>query len=402
MKAGGKPFSGPMPGSRVKLPACAGPGPLPWPLSQECISRRVHRFGRRLKSLGIPVTISGVRDALHSLVYVDLSRKADFAIALRANLICRKEDLGLFEAEFEHFWRSQGIPEQEGPKEESGVRPGFGSEDPGRGEEEVTPVKKRAGVLFSHAEVLAEKDFQVWEEDDWQEVSRWTAHWIRPLINRCSLRFQSSHRGSRLEIRKMFRRSLRVGGDLTALAFRRKKIKPRRLIFLADVSGSMEPYGRFFFLFVQAWLNTSFPVEIFAFSTRLTYLTRWLKSKKMEELGEIVSAQVPQWSSGTRIGESLEQFQRIYGPKLLGARSILLIFSDGWDLGDPALLREAMRRLRRRSYKILWLNPLMGCPDYQPICQGMAAALPWVDRLLPAHNLRALAGVVNTIEGLAG
>jgi len=127
-----------------------------------------------------------------------------------------------------------------------------------------------------------------------------------------------------------------------------------------------------------------------------------IKSRKMEEVGEIVSRHVPQWSSGTRIGESLEQFPQTYGKKLLGTRSLILIFSDGWDLGDPVVLREALRRIRRRSHKILWLNPLMGCPEYQPICRGMAAALPWVDRLLPAHNLKALAGVVQTIGELAG
>ena len=391
-----------MPGPLVNLPACAGPGPLPWALNQERLSGRVHRFGRRLKSLGVPVTISGVRDALQSLVYVDLSRKTDFEIALRANLIFRKEDLGLFEAEFEQFWRSLEIPEEQGPAEESGVRPSLWPADLGSAEEEVRAVEEKTGGLFSRADVLAEKDFKAWKEDDWQEVSRWVHHWVRPLINRCSLRFRSSPRGSRLEIRKMLRRSLRVGGDLTTLTFRRKKIKPRRLVFLTDVSGSMEPYGRFFFLFLQAWLKAPFPVEIFAFSTRLTYLTPLIKSKKMEEVGEIVSKHVPQWSSGTRIGESLEQFIRTYGKRFLGSRSLILIFSDGWDLGDPAILGEAMSRIRRRSHKILWLNPLMGCPDYQPICQGMAAALPWVDRLLPAHNLNALAGAVHTVEKWTG
>ena len=200
----------------------------------------------------------------------------------------------------------------------------------------------------------------------------------------------------------MLRQSLRVGGDLTALTFRRKKIKPRRLIFLADVSGSMEPYGRVFFLFLKAWLKAPFPVEVFAFSTRLTYLTPVLKSRKLEDLGEIVSAQVPQWSGGTRIGESLNQFVRGVGKRLLGTRSLVLVFSDGWDLGEPEVLRQALGRIRLRSHKILWLNPLMGCPDYQPICRGMAAALPLVDKLLPAHNLRALAGVVNRLEELVG
>jgi uncharacterized protein with von Willebrand factor type A (vWA) domain len=398
MKAGGRPFSGPMPGPWVNLPACAGPGPAPWVPNQDRLSGRVHRLGRRLKSLGVPITISGIRDALHSLIYVDVSQKADFEIALRANLICRKEDLGLFESEFEHFWRSLEIMEEQETGENSGAKHGLGPADPGSGEEEFHGGEEKAGGLFSRAEALAEKDFQLWKEDDWQEFSRWAQRWVRPLINRCSLRFRSSPRGSRLEIRKTLRRNLRVGGDLSALVFRRKKNKPRRLIFLADVSGSMEPYGRSFFLFLQSWLKAFFPVEIFAFSTRLTYLSPLIKSKKMEELKEVVSNHVPQWSSGTRIGESLEQFLRVYGQRFLGSRSLVLIFSDGWDLGEPEVLREALRRIRRRTHRILWLNPLMGCPDYQPICQGMATALPWVDRLLPVYDLKTLYELGEAVE----
>ena len=200
----------------------------------------------------------------------------------------------------------------------------------------------------------------------------------------------------------MLRQSLRSGGDLINLFYQQKKVKPRRLIFLADVSGSMERYVRFFFLFVRACFKYSFPVEILVFSTRLTRLTPWFKSRKMEDVFEAVKANVPQWSSGTRIGESMDQFMREFGRKLLGTRSLVLIFSDGWDLGEPETLRGALSRLRRRCHQLLWLNPLMGCPDYQPICRGMAAALPLVDRLLPAHNLNALAEVVQTVEELAG
>jgi uncharacterized protein len=390
MKAGDRPFSRAMVGPAINLPACAAPGTFPWAPAQERLSERVLRFGRRLKSRGVAVTLTGVRDALGSLRYLDLSLKVDFETALRANLISRQEDLGVFETEFEVFWHSLEEPEGQEPGEDFGVRINGETADPGSGEELTAGGRRSTGRLGSRAEALAEKDFQDWNAEDRPQVCRWVEQWIRPLIQRCSLRYHSSHRGPSLDIRKMLRRSIQFGGDLTAPVYRRKKIKPRRLIFLADVSGSMEPYGLVFFQFLRAWLKAPFLVEVFAFSTRLTYLTPLIKSRRMADVEEVVSAHVPQWSSGTRIGESLERFLRVYGRRLLGTRSLVLIFSDGWDQGDPEVLRQALTRIRRRSHKILWLNPLMGCPDYQPICQGMATALPLVDRLLPFYDLSTL------------
>jgi uncharacterized protein with von Willebrand factor type A (vWA) domain len=360
------------------------------------LSERVQWFGRRLKGRGVPVTTTGLQDALKSLTCIRMTRKDDFKIALRANLVSRMEDLGLFEQEFERFWTLQNekgerpLNRPEFQCADSGGGPG---QDPGG----QTDNPRKAGFRYNRKERLALRDFKDWEIADWPEASAWLDRWVHPFLIRLTRRYTAGG-GSLLEIRKMLHRSLRSGGEVLDLAYRQKRPKPRRLIFLADVSGSMEPYSRLFFLFVQAWMRTPLPVEIFAFSTRLTRLTPWLRHWSREELLDTVGQRVPQWSSGTRIGEALEGFIAKFGNKLLGRRSLPVIFSDGWDLGDPARLRLALGRLRRRCPKLFWLNPLMGGPEYQPLCLGMATALPFIDRLLPAHNLQALERTFRQLE----
>lgn len=360
------------------------------------ISEQMSWFGRRLKMTGLPVTHTGLGDALRSLTCIDLARKDDFQAALQANLVFRKEDLPLFKEEFERFWTLRD-GEEEKPLRRREVHQADTAEEQVEDPEGERAGRWTVGFQYSREERLAQRDFKDWEISDWQEASAWLDRWVHPFLIRLTRRYESG-RGPLLEIRKMLRRSLRCGGEVLDLAYRQKRAKPRRLIFLADVSGSMEPYGRFFFLLVQAWMQTPWPVEIFAFSTRLTRLTPWIRTRSREEIMESVQKKAPQWSSGTRIGESLDLFIKEYGHKLLGRRDLLVIFSDGWDLGDPIRLRQALSRLKRRCHTLLWLNPLMGGPDYQPLCQGMATALPFIDRLLPAHNLKALEWISRRLE----
>ncbi|MCU0580518.1 MAG: VWA domain-containing protein, partial [Desulfobacterota bacterium] len=353
------------------------------------LSEQMARFGRRLKSKGLPVSHTGLRDALRSLACIDLSRKEDFRTALEANIVVRVTDLPIFHKEFELFWTwGEGKAEEPGDPWDSLL--GARAEEQGEDPEGGSQGPRISGLRYSREESLAQRDFKDWELSDWPEAAAWLDRWVHPFLPRRTRRYEAG-RGPFLEIRKTLRRSLRSGGEMMDLAYRQKRPRPRRLIFLADVSGSMEPYGRFFLLFVRAWMRTPLPVEIFAFSTRLTRLTPWISARSPGDILETVRQRVPQWSGGTRIGEALEGFQREFGGKLLGRRSLLVIFSDGWDLGDPLRLRRALSRLKRRCYRLFWLNPLMGCPEYQPVCQGMATALPFVDRLLPAQHLLALA-----------
>jgi uncharacterized protein len=353
------------------------------------LSAQMSWFGRRLKRRGLPVTNTGLRDGLRSLACIDLTRKDDFRTALEANLVFRKGDLPLFEEEFDRFWTLWDKKEEK-PRRRQDIRRADTAREQGEDPKGRPAGQSTAGLRYSREERLARRDFKDWEISDWREASAWLDRWVHPFLIRYTRRYEAGG-GPLLEIRKMLRRSLRSGGEMLDLAYRQRRPRPRRLIFLADVSGSMEPYGRFFFLFVQAWMQTALPVEIFAFSTRVTRLTPWIRARSREEVLETVRQRVPQWSGGTRIGEALEGFSREFGNKLLGRRSLVVIFSDGWDLGDPIRLRQALSRLKGRCHKLFWLNPLMGCPEYRPVCQGMAAALPFIDRLLPAQHLLSLA-----------
>jgi uncharacterized protein with von Willebrand factor type A (vWA) domain len=208
-----------------------------------------------------------------------------------------------------------------------------------------------------------------------------------------------SARGQRLDVRRVVRRSLRSGGELVDLPTRTRKVVPRKLVVLCDVSGSMAPYARALLLFLHATAQAG-RVEAFAFGTRLHRLTSDLAARSPDAALARVSRQVVDWGSGTRIGASLKQFNDEYGRQALSRGAVVVIASDGWERGDPELLGREMARLSRAAYSVVWINPLKGTPGYEPLAQGMRAALPFVDRFLPGHNLDSLEGLAGVLAGI--
>ncbi|MCI0777694.1 MAG: VWA domain-containing protein, partial [Chloroflexi bacterium] len=182
---------------------------------------------------------------------------------------------------------------------------------------------------------------------------------------------------------------------------KRRKIRRLNLLLLCDVSGSMDVYSRFLTQFVYGLQNELRGVSTFVFSTRLFDVTPMLRAKSFEEAFERIGRRVQGWSGGTRIGGCLAEFNRTYGRARIGPRTVVIIISDGWDRGDIDVLRREMRMLKRRAFRILWLNPLLGAKDYRPAAQGMAAALPWIDAFLPVHNLASLSRVGRELISLA-
>jgi uncharacterized protein with von Willebrand factor type A (vWA) domain len=187
------------------------------------------------------------------------------------------------------------------------------------------------------------------------------------------------------------RRNLRYGGEILDWAEREPKRKPRPLVILADVSGSMERYTRLLLLFTYGLARAlEQKVEAFVFSTRLTRITRGLQERNLDRALREVSLAVPDWSGGTRIGDALRTFNFDWGRRVLGRGAITLVISDGWDCGDVEVLREEIARLQRSSRRLIWLNPLLGSPEYEPLTRGIQAALPYIDDFLPVHNLDSL------------
>ena len=191
---------------------------------------------------------------------------------------------------------------------------------------------------------------------------------------------------------------MQFGGELIFLDFRKKKIKKRRVIFFCDVSGSMDIYTRMILQFIHVFKRIDSRTEIFFFSTRLSRATLQFDENDFTSAISRIPAMISDWGGGTRIGHSLRIFNESYGGRLLSKKDIVIIFSDGWDRGDIDMLDTQMAILKRKAYKIIWLNPLLGTEDYQPICQGMRTALPYVDSFLPMDNLHDLQHLGRTLE----
>ncbi len=244
---------------------------------------------------------------------------------------------------------------------------------------------------YSAREVLRQKDFGRFSSDEVSQAKLMMGQMVWDLGSRRTRRWTFSQaRGQQLDIRATMRRTLKYGGEALDLAHRRRKVRPRPLVLLCDVSGSMERYTRMLLHFIHALTGELDRVEAFLFATRLTRVTQQFQYRDIDKAVNEVSQSVPDWSGGTRIGENLKRFNFRWARRVLGWGAVVLVISDGWDTGEPRLLSEEMERLKRASYRIIWLNPLLGFEDYQPLAQGMQVALPFVDDFLPVHNLASL------------
>jgi len=215
-----------------------------------------------------------------------------------------------------------------------------------------------------------------------------------------SRRKKSHRRGHLVDHRRTFRANLKYGGDVLQLAHKTRRIRKTRLVLLCDVSGSMDYYSRFLIYFLYGLSQELKGVETLVFSTRLTRITDLLRRKGLEQGLQAIAQRVMDWSGGTKIGTSLQTFNKYLADKMLTRKSVVIIMSDGWDRGDVQILDREMRALRHKSYKIIWLNPLLGSPHYQPLCQGIKAVLPYCDYFLPVHNLESLIGLARTLQPL--
>ena len=255
-----------------------------------------------------------------------------------------------------------------------------------------TPTEASSGVLqtWSDAQTLAHKDFAAYTDEEialarvamqrleWSPGERRTRRWVR------------GH-GPRVDLRRALARSVRTGGDIFELPRRQRRMRERPVVLLCDVSGSMARYSRMLLHFAHALGRRQRRVEVFVFSTTLTRVTHELGARTLNEAATDVARSAPHWSGGTRIGDALRQFHQQWARRALRGGPVVLLISDGWDRGDPSMLREQIERLQRSCHRLIWLNPLIGTLDYAPLTRGLQAALPFVDDFLPARTLSNLA-----------
>jgi uncharacterized protein with von Willebrand factor type A (vWA) domain len=240
---------------------------------------------------------------------------------------------------------------------------------------------------LSDREAVVNQDFATFAPDQLDEIYRLTVQIARRLARRLSRRRRPMARRGRVDLRRTLRANL-SRGELITLRYRRRKPRKLRLVLLCDVSGSMDLYSRFLLQFLFAIQNVFGRVETFTFSTRLTRVTEHLRGRSYRQVLRRLT-EVRDWSGGTRIGESIAQFNREWS-HLVDRQTIVIVLSDGWDTGEPEALAAELLRIKRRAGRLIWLNPLLGNPSYEPLTRGMAAALPLVDDFAPAHNLAAL------------
>jgi uncharacterized protein len=367
----------------------------------EAVARHVVAFGRVLREAGLEVGPGRVADALAGLDLVDLSSRDDVYWTLRQTLVSRWEDLHVFDAAFAAwFLRAPTAPVFRHGTETTSLRLLRRGAETKRSDEGSEAGEDRSSLGFSPEELLRRRDFADMTPEEFENVGKLIAEIAAGRPRRRSRRLRPHRRGHDLDMRRLVRASLGTGGEAVERAYRTRMHVPRKLVVLCDVSGSMEAYSRALVLFLHALARSGRGVETFAFGTRLTRLTRELIIRDPEGALRAASARVVDWSGGTRIGHSLKAFNDEWGRRAVTRGAVVVIVSDGWEREDAAAVGLEMARLARQAYAVVWVNPLKGHPDYQPLAGGMRAALPYVDRFLPGHNLASLEELAEVLTGI--
>lgn len=373
------------------------------------------RFTRELRIAGVTVSPAQTAVFAESLSAVNLLEPREFYDAARLCLISKREDLARFEAAFTKFWRDLGlggVPDELlgnmrlPPPKKPSQRPGEVRDTgaPKMRDPSIQPqtVVDRA-LTFSVDEVLKTKRFDRMDAGELEQAKRAIERFEWRVRPRRTRRLEAAgRRGERLDMRGTVRAALRSHGEFVRLKRKSPATKPRDIVVLCDVSGSMERFARLLLHFVHALTQgrVKHRVESFAFGTRLTRITKALERRSVDDALREVGATVNDWSGGTRIGASLNGFNRGAAKRVLGRGAVVLLISDGWDQGEPDVLARAVERLQKTSHRLIWLNPLIGTTGYQAQTRGLLAALPFVDDFLPIDNLRSLSELAQHLSNL--
>ncbi|MCH9651764.1 MAG: VWA domain-containing protein [Deltaproteobacteria bacterium] len=366
-------------------------------------------FGRVLRRAGLPVSLGQMLTFLEALEWVGITDRQHFFHTARSLLVYRREDLSLFEAIFLKFWRSEhpldsprGQKAPRAPRHDLKPVPftiaNYLAHKARLFDPEIE-VTDRSGS-FSDQEVLQRKEFSRMSEEELAEVRRLLSQLRWKLSQRRTRRWVSARRGRRVDFRKTLRQASQWGGVALSVPRRGPKVKQRPLVLLADISGSMEKYSRLVLQFFYCVSQSLGQVESFVFGTRLSRITPQLALRNIDRALEEAALEVVDWSGGTRIGESLESFNRQWSRRVLRRGAVVIVVSDGWDRGESAELGAAMRFLQHRCHRLIWLNPHLGKSSYQPLVEGMQAALPYVDDFLPVHNFHSLEQLAERLQDL--
>jgi uncharacterized protein with von Willebrand factor type A (vWA) domain len=353
-------------------------------------------FARVLRALEVAVPLDSVVTFMSALGHTGLADRDGVYWAGRATLVRRPEDIDVYDRAFAVFWDRRESSVRDEPALVATV---LADIDEGSTADSVADEHGEQVLRFSAVERLRDKDFSAYTEDEMLLARRWMESLRLAGGRRPALRLVSApRRGARPDVRATVRESLRLGGETPRRRWRRRGDKPRRIVFLLDVSGSMEPYARALVRFVHAGVAGGRRIEAFTLGTRLTRVTRELSARDPDRALARAGESVRDWSGGTRLGATLREFNDAWGVRGLARGAVVVVLSDGWDRGDPALLADEMQRLGRVAHRTVWVNPLKVTPGYAPLARGMAAALPHIDDFVEGHSLDALERLVEVLD----
>ncbi len=361
---------------------------------------RAVSFGRALHDAGIGAGPGATTQFCRALTVIDVGDRDEVHSAGLAVFVHGHEEIPIYDAIFDSFWRAPELAEVEQPQPPKlGADPDapllgganaaeLAEPEAGNEQEQLEPTSE----AYSAWEVLRNRSFERMTDEELRDAERLIDQLAPRLERRLSRRYRLHAHGPRLAARQMFRRNLASGGDPVQWLWRRRVEEPRRLVVLCDISGSMERHSRLLMRFVQALTaaNRTTRTEAFVFGTHLSRVTRQLRTSDRDAALAQVAASVSDWGGGTRIGAALHEFNSRWARRVLRSSSIVIVVSDGWDLGDPELVRVETEKLRRSCHRLVWLNPLASAPGYRPLTAGMAAAYPFIDHFVPAGSLGSL------------
>jgi uncharacterized protein with von Willebrand factor type A (vWA) domain len=353
-----------------------------------------------MRSGGARVGVGELLAAHRALAAVDPSDRRDAFYALRAALCSTRAELDLFADAFAAVFaapaQTPDDPLAELGRIERAALPRIGV--PQQGVEIDGTADLPVPAAYSDEELLHAKDFSEYTDAERALARRLLARIAARAPRRLSRRTRATRRRREVhDLRATVRASLRHGGELLERRYREPGLRPRRVVLVCDVSGSMAPYARMLLQYLQASVAAHARVEAFVFGTRLTRVTRDLEGRDPDRALQRAADRVTDWSGGTRIGAALAELNRAHGRRI-GRGAVVVVLSDGWDRGDPDQLAAEMARLRRTAHRVLWLNPLAADPRYEPLTRGMRAALPHVDHLLPGNSLASLESLADLME----
>ena len=365
----------------------------------ERVTSSIVKFCRFVRERGLSADMRRTLTALEAVKLIDLEEDQTFHNTLQAALCSTSEEWNLFPELFKEFWsewrsRPRPVSHEHGRTSRMDSK-GNAVDSTVFVNEPASDTSTRDGggrVVYGASSQgrLKKVDFSEVPHDDLPALEELSLRLLRRMSRRLSRRLTISDRIGRVDLRRSIRRGISHGGEPIVLAFKSRKPRKTRLVILLDISGSMNFYSLFLMRFAYALQIAITRVDTFLFSTDITAISDLLRSRHLPEALRALSQRAAGWSGGTKIGESLRQFNELHGRKLLSRDTVFIILSDGWDTGEPEFLARQLRTIKRRVQRLIWLNPLLGLKEYQPVTRGMAAALPHVDVFAPAHNLESL------------